>query len=153
MQYKSKDTRATRDSKLVAGIKKVLANSPPLPLGSQPASIADIVSMLEARLAAAGPVVTAKEAWKAEVAKERALLKQSEPTVSALRKYLEVAFGKNPETLAEFGIVVKQPRALTSEQLAKKAEKARATREARKKALLQATASPAPTPPTQPVGK
>jgi hypothetical protein len=153
MQYNSKDIRATRDSKLVAGIKKVLAASSPLPLGSKAMSIADIVSMLEARLAAAGPVVTAKEAWKAEVAKEQELVRQTEPTVSALRKYLEVAFGDKPETLAEFGIVVKPRRVLTSEQLAQKAAKAKHTREAKKKALLQATASPAPTLPTPPVGK
>src|SRR5579864_2623897 len=100
MQYNSKDNRATRDSKLVAGIKKVLASSPPLQLRSKAMSIAEIVSMLEARIAAGGPVVTAKEAWKVEVAKERALVRESEPDVAALRKYLEAAFGDKPNTLA-----------------------------------------------------
>jgi hypothetical protein len=97
--------------------------------------------------------VTARSAWEAEVAKERALVRKTEPTVSALRKYLEVIYGDKPETLAEFGIVVKKPRVLTSEEQAQKTDKARKTRQARKKALLEATASPAPTPPTQPVGK
>jgi hypothetical protein len=152
MQYRSKDKRATRDSKLVAGIKKLLATSSPLPLGSNTMTIPEIVSMLEARLAADGPVVTAKAAWMAEIAKERALIQQSEPHVVALRKYLEVIFGDKPEALAEFGIVVKKPRVLTSEELAMKTDKARKTRQARKKALLEATAGHAPTPPTKPVG-
>ncbi len=152
MSYKSKDKRATSDSKLVAGIQKLLASSPPLPLHDKTMTIAEIISMLQARIAAGSPVVTAKAAWEAAVATERAYIQQTDAYVKSLRAYLAFVYGATPETLAEFGMAVRKRRVLKSEQLAEKASKARATREAHRKVKAEPAASPAPAPPPAPNG-
>jgi hypothetical protein len=156
MSKQSKDTRATSDRKLAAGIQKLDAKSPPLVLRGKTMTIAEIISMLESRGTAAAAVVTAKAAFQAAVAAERTLVQQTKPYVDALRKYLVAVKGNAPETLAEYGIAERKPRVLTSEQLAQKASKARATRKAhaiQQGVKPQPAASPAPAPPPPPGGK
>jgi hypothetical protein len=154
MSYKSKDKRVMSDSKLITGIQKILASSPPLEFSGKTMTIAEIVAMLEARITAAEPVVTAKAAWQAAAAQERELVQQTQPNVLALRAYLVSKFGQKPDQLAEFGLAPRKRRVLTSAELAQKASKARATRQAHahpKKVEPKPVVEPTPAPQPAPV--
>jgi hypothetical protein len=143
----SKTKRLVSDQKLIRGIKKNLGKSAALVLMGQKHTIGELLSMLEARVAAAEPVETAKGAWQALVAKERLIVGETQPVVDALRRYLVIVNGDVPSTLAKYGIAVRKRRELTAEEKADRARKASATRKAHRLVDTKPVADAAPAAP------
>jgi hypothetical protein len=134
----------TADQELTAGMKASFDPKAALVLKGETHTVAELIAMLDARVAAVAPVAAAKDAWQALVDKERTLIEQTQPIVDALRQYLVITNGDKPGALTKFGMTTHKRRALTSEELAARAKKARATRDAKKQAASHVTASPAP---------
>ncbi len=145
MIYKSKEKRQVSDEKLVAGIEKHFAKSTSVVLKGGTHTVGEILAMLMARIAAGEPVAKAKSEWQALAAAERKVVDDTESVVDAFRDYLLTI--TDDSKLADYGIVVHKRRELTSEEMAAKVRKARATRKARREAApaTAATAEPAPT--------
>jgi hypothetical protein len=144
MNYKSKEKRTASDGKLASGIEKYLSKATPIVLNGRKVSVKEMLAMLAQRAEAARLSEAGRGEWLAIVEKERTLVDETQPFVEALRAYLVAMFGKNPSALAECGIVIAKPRALSSEELAARTKKARDTLKARR----AANAAPAATAPT-----
>jgi hypothetical protein len=147
MASKGRKSRVTVDQELTAGMKASFDPKAALVLKGETHTIAELIGMLDARVAAAAPVAAAKDAWQALVDKERTLIEQTQPVIDALRQYLVIVNGDKPGALTKFGIATHTRRALTSEQLAARTQKARATRDAKKQKATHAPASPTPAAP------
>jgi hypothetical protein len=110
---------------------------------------ADIVIILQARLATAKAVDSARSTWQAAVAADRDERAKTKTFVSGIRQALLVAFADSIDVLADFGLSPRKKAVVSPETRAAAAVKAKATREARhtmgkkQKAKIKA-AAPAP---------
>jgi hypothetical protein len=91
--------------------------------------------MLADFVLAAQQTRAAYDAWRGLVEAERAKLAALHPVLRALKKALEAEWGATSAKMAEFGFAPARPMTKSAPVKAASAEKARATREAKKKAL------------------
>jgi hypothetical protein len=135
MTTNNKDNYATTiaaDQSLIAGLTKHAATLTSLLIAGASVLTTDLVTMLQARIAAIQAAIAAHSAFTAAVAAAHAEITKTAPTVSGARQALKIAFSGQPTTLGDFGL--KPPKArtpLTAEEKAEAVAKAKATRAAR----------------------
>ena len=130
--FVTKQTKMSRDRSLIAGIEKHFAVSERVLLEARRHSPAELVEILNERIALSEAVVAAKAAWEEAIRRERENAAKTARLVSALRKSLHLMFGNDLPSLNDFGISPhKERRALSGEEKLIVAAKIRATRAAR----------------------
>jgi len=149
------------DQGLIGGLTKHSATLTSFLVGSTSLKTSDIITILQARIAAANTAQSTRATWQAAVkanANERASTKT---LISGVKTQLQVMFAGSIDTLADFGLKPRKvPVARTPEEKAASTAKAKATRAARKtlgpkqKAKVKGTvttiAAPAASTPTAP---
>jgi hypothetical protein len=156
------------DQKLADGLTQNAAAIPSLVVGGVTVSNKDIVTMLQARIAARERAASTQATWRAAVQAERDQSHGSRTLVFGVKEALKVMYAGQIEALGGFGLIARRLRTPPSpEQKAAAVKKAEATRAARhtmgvrQKARITGDnptgAEPAPppatapaTPPTQP---
>ena len=150
------------DQKLIDGLNKHAQTVPSLMIGGTSYKTADVIGILQARIAAAKTPVLSRASWQTDVQADRDERAKTKAFVSGLRQALQVAFAGAIDTLADFGLKPRKTRTpRTPEEKAAATAKARATRAARhtmgskqkakvKGAAPQAAPAPAPSPTATP---
>jgi len=120
------------DQSLIDGLTKHQETLSSFLVGGKSFKTSDIVSTLQARIAAANTAQSIRATWQAAV-KAKANERASTMTlVSGVKQALQVMFAGSIDTLADFGLKPrKAPAARTPEEKVAAAAKAKATREAR----------------------
>ena len=147
------------DQKLIDGVSQFLSHLASLPVGSKSVTPADIIKVLQDRLASSKAVNTTDAAHQAAVNADRDERASTSRFIAALRLVIMGMFSNSPDTLAVFGMSVRKTGKPSATTLANAAAKNKATREARhtlgKKARLKVQGvvpaepkAPAVTPPT-----
>jgi hypothetical protein len=150
MSKLNKAKQIADDQQLIAGILKHLATST-LTLGGKAYLGTALVSLLQPRVDAGQASVAARAASRNAVAADDAVLAETDETVVALKQTLQLMYGTDAATLADFGTMPKKKAApLTAAAKVARAAKAKATRAARgtlgskqKKAITGAVTAPA----------
>ena len=151
MTIKNKAKQIADDQKLIAGILKHLATST-LTLGGKAYLGTALVSLLQPRIDAGQASVAARAAARNAVVADDAVLAETDQTVVELKQTLQLMYGTDAATLADFGSTPrKKPQPLTAAQKVARAAKAKAPRTARgtlgskqKKGITGAITAPAP---------
>jgi hypothetical protein len=123
--------RIAGEEKLVDGLDKHGQLLGTLRIGGVAYAPADIVAILQTRLAAYRTVQTAAPAWHAAVQAEKDQRARTRAFVSGFRQALLVAFEGSIDALADFGLTPRKPRVVSPGTKAAAAVKAKATRTAR----------------------
>jgi hypothetical protein len=135
MASKSKTNRMQMqiaDQKLVGGLTQHASTVSSLLIAGTSYTTADIIGVLQARVATGNAVTSTRATWQAAVQADRDRQAQTQAFVSGLRQVLQVAFAGQIEALTDFGLVPPKPQPhRTPEQKALQAKKAAATRAAR----------------------
>jgi hypothetical protein len=135
MTTKKKTNNATQlaaDQALIDGLVKHAATLLTLLVGGSTIKTTDLVTVLQARIAAIKLAITTKATFMAAVAAAHAEIANTAALVSGARQALKIAFAGQIETLGDFGLKArKAPTPLTPEQKAAAVAKAKATRAAR----------------------
>jgi hypothetical protein len=130
----SRDSRLIRDTddqKMLVGIQQYLSKVPAITVGAQSLAPADLVTILQERIASSQAVQTATAARSAAVKADRDKRTQTAPAVKALKRVVQGMFPGSPDILAVFGL---QPLKVGTRTVATKAaavEQTLATRKAR----------------------
>jgi hypothetical protein len=106
MTTNNKDNYATTiaaDQSLIAGLTKHAATLTSLLIAGASVLTTDLVTMLQARIAAIQAAIAAHSAFTAAVAAAHAEITKTAPTVSGARQALKIAFSGQPTTLGDFG--------------------------------------------------
>jgi hypothetical protein len=119
------------DQKLIDGLNKHATTISTLVIGGAAYKSADIIAILQARIATANGARDARPAWLAAAKADQDERAKTKTFVSGLRQALEVAFAGSIDGLADFGLAPRKPRVTTPEQKTAAALKAKATRAAR----------------------
>ncbi len=129
----NKNGKASAVGKLVAGAKKHFPNGKQqLLLGGASMTVDDAVAELQEFIDSRSAVVAAQATAKTKVEAERARLPALYAFISAFEQYVRLAFGKQVDVLADFGISPRKAKTpMTAEQKAVAAAKRDATRAAR----------------------
>jgi hypothetical protein len=146
----------TGDQGLITGFKKHEQTITSLVVAGTSYKTADIIGILEARIAARNAAVSSKATWQADVKADHDERAKTKAFVAGLQQAVRVAFGGSIDMLADFGLKPHKTRApRTPAQKAAATAKAKATRAARhtmgskQKAKVKGTApqaAPAPAP-------
>jgi hypothetical protein len=121
------------DAQVIAGIQKHLRTATSLPLLGSTYTPADLAKLVQSRIDSANGTAAAKANWHSTVVEGKTLNTQLTPVIRALRQHVVSVFGDTSPVLADFGFTPPKKRAaLTPEQKAASAAKAKATRAARK---------------------
>jgi hypothetical protein len=124
--------RKSGDLQLIEGLSKHLEKSWAPVLAGKKYTRTQLVALLQRRVDAVNAVTTAKANWHVAQEHDAEVNAETIEIVDALKQTLLAMFGKSPDVLAALGLAPrKAPRALTAEELVLKAERARATRQAR----------------------
>jgi hypothetical protein len=153
--------RQTSDQNLIEGLKKHEQTLSSLVIGATPLKTADLIAILQARIAAAATAVSTKATWQTAVKADHDERAKTKTLVSSLRQAVQVAFVGSIDALADFGLAPRKVRVSTPEEKAAATAKAKATRAARhtmgskqkakvKGAVPQASPATPPTPATPP---
>jgi hypothetical protein len=126
-----KDRRIQDDRRLIDGILAHFAASDAIVLRGKRYTRDDLVRLLQQRIDVTPPIERARAAWRALVAKERAVLAETNPVVTLLRRYIQLVHGDAHEVLAKFGMKPDKRRKLGIDEVAAAVEKRLATRKAR----------------------
>ena len=159
MNKNTKTTRANADHKLETGIVKHLGKSGSVTVGGTKYTGAQIAEMARERNDSLQAVEAARAEAKRVLRKDEELRAKTDGVLALVRQALVLLYLGNDAVLADLGLAPKkQPRPLTAEERLAKADKIRATRQARKtmgsrqKAEVRGEATaPAPSPATSPV--
>jgi hypothetical protein len=156
MSIKSKNTQASQmaaDQSLIDGFTKHAATLLTLLVGGSTVKTSDLVTVLQARIAAIKAAIAAKAAFMAAVAAMRDEIAKTAALVSGARQALKVAYAGQADQLNDFGLQPPKVRTpLTAEEKAQAAAKATATRQAnhpnagKKSKVTPVAAAPAATP-------
>jgi hypothetical protein len=119
------------DQKLVDGTKQFLSQMSSLPVGSQTVTPAQIVQVLEDRIATSKAAVAADDARKAAVKADRDERTKSAPFVHALKRIVIGMFLQSPDTLGVFGLHAPRVARTKAATKALAVEKTTATKKAR----------------------
>src|SRR5579859_1047555 len=131
MVTKTKRTVTIRAEDLLAGLKKHYSNVPSLTFASATHTIQELTQALTNLITLRTDVDDARSALKAKLASEAAQAPSILGTMADLTAFIRATISNSPDILADFGISKKARKALTGVELAAKAAKADATREAR----------------------
>jgi hypothetical protein len=123
--------RDDADQKLLEGAQRYTAVLPSLTLRGQSYAPADLVQILQDRLAASLAVQTARAAYRGSVQTDRDKHAQTDAAVKALKGVVQGMFPESVDTLAEFGLRPRKVRTTTVAAKAGAIAKNAATREAR----------------------
>ena len=124
--------RLAADQALIDGLVKHAATLLTLLVSGSTIKTTDLVTVLQARIAAIKLAITTKATFMAAVAAAHAEIANTAALVSGARQALKIAFAGQIETLGDFGLPPrKAPTPLTPEQKAAAVAKAKATRAAR----------------------
>jgi hypothetical protein len=127
----NKATRVAVDQKLIDGVQKHLASAS-LILAGKTYTAAEAVKFLQERIDAVASVKARTAEVTNAIAAEKAKVAETKHLVSALRQFVRAAFGTDAATLADFGIALpKQPAPPTTEAIAMRNARNKATRAAR----------------------
>jgi hypothetical protein len=128
----NRDEVNTADQKLIDGLTKKKDSLASLNFGNATHATTDIIDILKQRITTANAVDQPRATWLAAVQANRDVRAKTASIVSGARQALQVMFAGSLETLAEFGLKPRKlPVALTSDEKAAAALKAKATRKAR----------------------
>jgi hypothetical protein len=119
------------EQKLLVGLQQYLSKVPAITVGAKSFAPADLVTILQERIASSQAVQTATAARSAAVRADRDVRTQTAPVVGALKRVVQGMFPGSPDILAVFGL---QPHKVGTKTVATKAaavEKTLATRKAR----------------------
>src|ERR1700678_1538683 len=136
------------DQKLIDGLTKHAATLPSIVIAGTSTTTANIVTKLQARIAAIKTVQTTRATWQAAVQATRTEQATTKAFVSAVKQALLVAFAGQVDALADFGLTARKARVLTPEEKVASAAKRAATRAARhtmgskQKAAIKGTVAP-----------
>jgi hypothetical protein len=120
------------DQKLADGLTQNAATIPSLVVGGVTVSNKDIVTTLQARIAARERSASTRATWRAAVQAERDQSDGSRTLVFGVKEALKVMYAGQIEALGGFGLIARKPRTPPSpEQKAAAVKKAEATRAAR----------------------
>jgi hypothetical protein len=127
----SRSQKLTGDQQMADGVQKFLNTLASLPVGSTSVTPADMVKVLQDRIASGKAVLAADAARAAAVKADRDKRAQTAAFVQSLRRIVLGMFSQSPDTLAAFGL--KAPKAVKKTVEAKSAAvaKSKATRAAR----------------------
>ena len=140
------------DQKLIDGLGKHASAIPNVVIGGVAQTTADIVAVLQARIASAHAADNTRATWQAAVAADRSERANTRQYVSRVRQALLLVFAGQVDALADFGLTGRKPRVITPEAQVAATAKAKATRVARhtmgkkQKAAIKGTAAPPETP-------
>jgi hypothetical protein len=124
-------TQMAADQSLIDGLTKHAATLVTLLVGGSTLKTSDLVTVLQARIAAIKGAIAAKAALMAAVAAMNAELAETAALVSGARQALKVGFSGQADQLGDFGLQPPKARTpLTAEEKAQVAAKAAATRKA-----------------------
>jgi hypothetical protein len=128
---KSKAAALARVQAIIAGTSKHLANGQFTFAGTAYTS-ASLIQIFQGLVNAMTALNAVEAGAKDARAAEQAALKQVEPILLAFKRQILLTFANAAQTLADFGLTPPKAKApMTTEQLAARAAKAKATREAR----------------------
>jgi len=120
------------DQKLMDGITKHEQAISSLTIGGVAYKTADILAILQARIATANTTLSTRATWQSAVAADKGELTKTKTIVSGVRQAIQLMFAGSVDTLADFGLKPRKARAVrTPAQKAAASAKAKATRAAR----------------------
>jgi hypothetical protein len=144
------------DQKLMDGITKHEQAILSLTIGTVSYKPADILGILQARIASANTTLSTRATWQSAVVADKGERTKTKTVVSGIRQAIQLMFAGSVDTLADFGLKPRKVRAVpTPAQKAAASAKAKATRAARhtlgskQKAAIKGTV-PVAVPPTPP---
>ncbi|HEY3819589.1 MAG TPA: hypothetical protein VGL81_20615 [Polyangiaceae bacterium] len=124
--------RRSRYAALSKGVKKRWLAGGPVSVNGKEYSPQEILDELQALLDSHTKTVQAHGAWRAQVAKQRALEKSRHAFVNALEVAARLRHGEKLDVLADFGLdAMKKPGPKSVHVKAEAAEKGKATRKRR----------------------
>ena len=134
MATKTKHNQATQtadDQAMIEGLIKHAATLVTLLVAGSTVKTSDLVTVLQARIAAIKNAMAAKAAAMVAVAEMNAELAKTAALVSGSRQALKIAFAGQADQLGDFGLEPPKARTpLTADEKAAAAAKAKATRKA-----------------------
>jgi hypothetical protein len=128
---RNRNAENTADQILADGLSKHATTIPSIMIGGASVATKDIVTALQARIAAAKAATSAKATWQTAVKADRDERAKTKTLVSATKQTLLTSFAGQVDTLADFGLTPRKPRVMTPEARVAAAAKAKATRAAR----------------------
>jgi len=128
---KNRTDQMLADQRLIDGFTRHAATVTSVVIDGVVMSSTDIIAMLQARIAASQTATTARATWQAAVIDDEAEHARTRTATSGLRQAMMVAFGKQLDTLADFGLAPRKVRVQTPDQKMAATAKAKATRAAR----------------------
>ncbi|HEX3769986.1 MAG TPA: hypothetical protein VHV30_03940 [Polyangiaceae bacterium] len=134
MTIKRDKTRMVSSAQqMLAGAKLHLADgTQTIPLPSGPRTVTSVTALLQTTADLRQAVVTAQATTKARLAEEEAQIPANVANIREFTRYLRLAYGNQPQVLADFGLAPPKARTPpTAEQKAVAVVKGQATRKAR----------------------
>jgi|CZKU01.1.fsa_nt_gi hypothetical protein len=140
------------DQSLIDGLKKRESELASIIIDGTSHMAADLIAILEARIAAASKAITTRATWLAAVQTDEDERARAKRAVSGLKQVLQIAYGGSLDALADFGVAPRKPRPITPETAVAKAKATRAARQTmgkkQKQKITGATAQSATENPT-----
>ncbi len=131
MSNASKTKLMTDETTLIAGLQKYAVSLTGLIVSGKPATVAQTITTLQARIGAIAAAQAAKVALADAVQQQNQQLASTDPFVDSLVTVLRGMYAGAPTTLADFGLTPKKVTTLTVAQKQAASLKRAATREAR----------------------
>jgi hypothetical protein len=132
MSKVSRSVTQARDGQVLTGIRSRLQSGPSLPLAGTTYTMAELEALVQGRIDAANAAVVARAQWIDASAHYEAVSQRATAVVRALRQHVMSLYGQDSPVLSEFGFTPPKPASLTQEQQVARAQKAAATRKARR---------------------
>jgi hypothetical protein len=127
----SRNSKLTADQSMADGVQKFLSTLASLPVGSTSVTPAEMVKVLQDRIASGKAVIAADAARTAAVKADRDKRAQTAAFVQSLRRIVLGMFTQSPDTLAAFGLKAPKAGKKTVETKSVAVAKSKATRAAR----------------------
>jgi hypothetical protein len=128
----NRTNRQAADQKLLDGVTKHEQAITSLTFGGTSYKPADIIAILQARIASANTTLSTRATWQSAVLADKGELTKTQPIVSGVRQGILLMFAGAVDTLADFGLKPRKAPAVRSPaEKAAASAKAKATREAR----------------------
>ena len=121
----------TGDQSLVDGLKKHETDLPSFFINGASVKTTDLITTLQARMAAGSNVVSTRASWLTAVQANRDEIAETKTLVFGLKQAIMVAFAAQTDKLADFGLTPRKVRVISPGAQVAAAQKAQATRAAR----------------------
>jgi hypothetical protein len=127
----NRNSEMAADQKLIDGLTKHAATLPSFVIAGVSTTTTNVITKLQARIAAEEAVQPARATWLAAVAQARSEIAATKSVVSAVKQAILSAFAGQADMLADFGLTPRKARVVSPEQKVAAAAKSKATRAAR----------------------